>query len=235
MKEETKLAKSRKASRRHDAELALTFSPPAWAKLIYLRDRGDTEVGGFAITADDNPLHVTDVQLVRQTCTYVTVAFDDESVADFIDRQVDAGLTLSQCMRIWVHTHPGESAQPSSTDEQTFGRVFGSCEWAVMFIVAEGGETYARLRFNVGPGGEVKLPIAIDYAEEFEGSDWDAWEAEYLANVSPVLTARRGSFIETGQERLVDRQDAQLRDMWLADWEEYITQHELEEYQRNDL
>ena len=235
MNERMKSPKKRKLSRRHDEELALTFSPTAWAKLIYLRDRGGTEVGGFAITAGDNPLHVTDVQLVRQHCTLVTVAFDDESVADFIDRQVDSGLTLTQCMRIWVHTHPGDSAQPSSTDEETFARVFGSCEWAVMCIVAEGGETYARLRFNVGPGGETELPVMVDFAEEFDGSDWDAWEAEYLANVVPLSNSRPFATQSDPTATGIDLDEIQLERMWREDWTDYVSQHELEEYQRYDL
>ena len=71
----------------------LRFSPYAWAKLIYLRDRGDTEIGGFAVCHSDDLLRVDDIQLVQQRCTCVTVEFDDASVADYVDRQVDAGLS----------------------------------------------------------------------------------------------------------------------------------------------
>jgi proteasome lid subunit RPN8/RPN11 len=219
----------RRSAHRHNAQPVLTFTPTAWAKLIYLRDYGDTEVGGFGIAAGNDLLRVTDVQLVRQRCTSVTVAFDDEAVADHVDHNIDAGLTPAQCLRIWVHTHPGDSAQPSSTDEDTFARVFGACDWAIMFILAQHGETYCRLRFNAGPGGELELPVAIDYAEEFDGTDWAAWEAEYEANVSPVRTVRRGTFVEEVPDLLIDRQEAQLRDMWLEDWEEYITQQQAEE------
>ena len=62
------------------------------------------------------------------------------------------------CIRI-----PGRSAEPSATDEATFSRVFGGADWAVMFILARGGQTYARLRCNVGPGADVKLPVDVDY------------------------------------------------------------------------
>ena len=48
----------------------LRLNPTAWAKLLYLRDLGDTEVGGFGISAVDDLLNVEDVQLVRQTCTW---------------------------------------------------------------------------------------------------------------------------------------------------------------------
>src|SRR3954470_13450757 len=69
----------------------LRFSPTAWARLLFLRDAGDTEIGAFGISAPDDLLLVEDMQLVRQTCTWVHVEFDDEAVANFFDDQVDAG------------------------------------------------------------------------------------------------------------------------------------------------
>ena len=162
----------------------LRFSPTAWAKLLYLRDYGDTEVGGFGIAEADNLLTIGDVQLIKQDCTPVTVAFDDESVADFFDRQVDRELVPEQFARVWVHTHPGNSAHPSLTDEETFARVFGRSDWAVMFILAQEGQTYARVHFNVGPGGEMELSVGVDFGKPFPGSEHAAWEAEYLENVA---------------------------------------------------
>jgi hypothetical protein len=117
----------------------LRLNPTAWAKLFYLRDLGDTEVGGFGISAADDLLYVEDIQIVGQTCDMASVAFDDQSVADFFDRQVDAGLQPCRVGRIWTHTHPGSRPQPSMTDEETFARVFGRSDWAVMFILARGG------------------------------------------------------------------------------------------------
>ena len=97
----------------------LRFSPTAWAKLLFLRDAGDTEVGGFGISAADDLLLIEDVQLVRQVCDLASVAFDDDSVADFFDRQVDAGLSMARC-RPSLAAHPsGDSPQPSMTDEET--------------------------------------------------------------------------------------------------------------------
>jgi len=52
-----------------------------------------------------------------------------------------------------------------------------------MFILARGGKSYARLRFNVGPGGDVRIPVAVDYSQPFDASDFDAWDAEYKANI----------------------------------------------------
>jgi hypothetical protein len=175
----------------------LRFSPSAWAKLIFLRDRGDTEVGGFGISADDDPLLVVDFQLVEQSCTDVTVRFDDLAVADYFDRQVDRGLQPSNFARMWVHTHPGQSAKPSWVDEQTFDRVFAATDWALMFILAQGGQTYARLRFNNGPGAALTVPVAVDYGRPFYASDFVAWDEEYQACVHkeqlPPLTTSGSS------------------------------------------
>ena len=74
---------------------------------------------------------------------------------------------------------------PSATDEATFSRVFGGSNWAVMVILARSGDTYARLRFNTGPGGEILLPVSVDYDAAFEGSDHAVWEREYQANIHP--------------------------------------------------
>jgi hypothetical protein len=72
------------------------------AKLLFVRDRGSTEVGGFGITLSDDLLYVEDIRLVRQTCTAVSVAFDDTAVAEFFDEQIDTGLRPEQFGRIWA-------------------------------------------------------------------------------------------------------------------------------------
>jgi len=161
----------------------LRFSPTAWAKLLFFRDRGQTEIGGFGISAVDDLLLMEDFVTVKQDATVASISFDDEAVADLFDMQVDAGRKPEQFGRIWLHTHPGNSPLPSVTDEETFRRVFGNCQWAVMFILAHGGKSHARLRFSVGPGGQTVIPIAVDYCRPFGPSDRDAWEAEYKANI----------------------------------------------------
>ena len=164
----------------------LRFSPTAWAKLQCFCHAGDTEIGGFGITSAEDLLLVEDFQSVHQSVTSVSVAFDDAAVADFFEEQVDQGRKPGQFARIWLHTHPGSSPAPSSTDEETFDRVFGSCDWAVMFILAKGGKTYARLRFNVGPGGHSVIPVEVDYHVEFAGSDHGDWQLEYDLNIHPL-------------------------------------------------
>jgi len=143
----------------------------------------DTEIGGFGIALADDLLLVEDFVTVKQEASVVSVSFDDASVADLFDDQVDAGRRPEQFARIWLHTHPGDSSEPSGTDEETFQRVFGKCQWAVMFILARGGRTYARLRYNIGPGARVEIPVSVDYSSPFGPSDHEAWRAEYHSNV----------------------------------------------------
>lgn len=163
----------------------LRFSPYAWAKLQWFCHHGDTEIGGFGITAEDDLLLIQDFVTVRQRVSSVSVSFDDEAVADFFEDQVDAGRRPEQFGRLWLHTHPGDSADPSCTDEETFTRVFRGCDWAVMFILARGGATYARLRFNVGPRGQDVIPVQIDYSVPFAASHEQSWLEEYNGNIEP--------------------------------------------------
>ena len=172
----------------------LRFTPYAWAKLHWFCHHGGTEIGGFGITPADDLLLIEDFVTVHQSASVVHVAFDDDAVADFFDQQVDAGLTPQRFARIWLHTHPGSSPYPSGQDEETFSRVFGSCDWAVMFILAREGKSYARLRFNIGPGGQSEIPVQTDFDLPFTGSDHDKWLEEYKANVkvevfTPGLTS----------------------------------------------
>jgi proteasome lid subunit RPN8/RPN11 len=176
------LLRPRRKRQKQRKRRPLRFSPYAWAKLIYLRDRGPTEVGGFGITDAADPKFVTDIVLIKQTCTDMTVVFDDTAVADFFDDQIDAGRHPENFGRIWIHTHPGFSARPSQVDVETFARVFGNCDWAVMFILARNGATYAELKHAGRPMAE-KMSVGIDFKPEFAASNRSAWEAEYLQSV----------------------------------------------------
>lgn len=194
---------------------ALRFTPTAWAKLLFLRDTGPTEIGGFGIAARGDLLLVEDIGLVDQTCTATHVEFNDAAVADFFDEQVDAGRRPEEFARLWLHTHPGSSAEPSRTDDETFERAFGGTDWAVMFILARGGQVYARLRYHLGPGVDIQLPVAVDYSRPFAASDEVLWQREYdrcvqLPPPPKVKDLRR-------LPPLRDHAD----DNWYDAWEEY--------------
>lgn len=130
-----------------------------------------------------DPLLIEDFQLVKQVCTAVTVKFVDASVADFFDRMVDEGVHPSRFSRVWLHTHPGADPNPSSVDERTFERVFAKTDWSVMFILARAGLSYARLAFRVGPGGQWRIPVEVDFSQPFDAADQRRWNEEYDAAV----------------------------------------------------
>ena len=192
--------------RTEDIDVALRFSPPAWAKLLYFRDKSDNEVGGFGITDPEDLLFVREFLTVKQEVTPVSVRFDDESVANFFEDQVDLGRKPEEFARVWLHSHPGDSPEPSAIDEETFERVFGTCQWAVLFIVGQESTTYARLCFNVGPGGQVLIPTEIDYGQDFSATNHELWDAEYTSNVKAVewLTERSTSLLDSGGHDLSD-------------------------------
>lgn len=170
----------------------LVFSPLAWLKLQWFLHAGDTEIGGFGISQGEELLSIADFVTVRQMATAASVEFDDTAVAEYYDRCVDQGLHPKQFGRIWIHTHPGSSPQPSGTDERTFARVFGRCDWSVMFIMSRTGRTYARLNFSAGPGGSQLLAAEVDWSAwpqqameqgDLLGEQVRAWAVEYQANI----------------------------------------------------
>lgn len=174
---------------------AVVLSPLAWLKLQLFLYAGDTEVGGFALSSADDLLYLEEFLTVRQSVSSVTVAFDDAAVADHFDACADRAISPGRCGRVWVHTHPGHSPFPSFVDEETFARVFGGCDWAVMLIISRTLETYARLRFSAGPGGSLLLPVEVDWSAWPQllleksgklGGLFEAWMDEYGRNIHPA-------------------------------------------------
>ena len=167
---------------------SLTFSALAWLKFQFLCHNGPTEVGGFGLSHPDDPLFVEDVLIVRQHCTAVSVAFVDLAVADLFEDMADAGVPPNRFARIWLHTHPGSLVDPSSVDEATFARVFGTCDWSIMAILGRTGRMSARLQFTTGPGAAIALPTRVDWSDwpDLAGSlaeKVEDWRMEYTAKI----------------------------------------------------
>ncbi len=171
----------------------MKFDQTAWDKLCYLRDKGQTEVGGFAVSHDDDLLHVREIHLVPQETTSVTVKFEDSGVADFTENMFEDGIHPRQCLRIWWHTHPGDSATPSFVDEDTFEKVFGKCSWSIMFILAEGGEHYARLQLRGDLEGSIILPVQVQRDMYYDPE----WAEEYDNFVTPLKEKKYGPVSKT--------------------------------------
>lgn len=159
----------------------LYFTPYAWAKVIYLANKGPTEVGAYGISTRDDPLVITDVRMVKQVCSSAFVKFDRDSIGEFADQMIDEGRIPAEFGRIWIHTHPGQSPHPSGTDEQTFSETFGKCSWSVMGILCRDGTYYARLQFK-SPRASVEMKVEIDYQASFGASNHNNWDTEYTLN-----------------------------------------------------
>jgi len=160
----------------------LRCSPYAYAKLIWMRDRGNTEVAGCGITGTDDPLLITDFRLVRSWCTGIHFDMDTEDLVDHQDVMLDEGIMVWQSARILAHTHPC-SPKPSGDDEINFQRSFSKSDWAIMLILGTNDSAYCRLKINIGPGVTKELKLVVDWSIPFEGSNSEAWEAEYQAKV----------------------------------------------------
>ena len=166
----------------------LKFTAYAYAKLLYMRDVGSTEVAGYGITSTEDPLLVTDFVLIKQKCTGVTFDLDPEDGAEHMERMMDAGLMPWMYSNILVHSHPGNSPSPSGTDETNFKKAFSHPDWAIMLIIAKDNSMYCRLKLNTGPGVEKLLKIQVDFSQDFQASDRKTWKIEYELKVTEEIT-----------------------------------------------
>ncbi|MCK5605030.1 Mov34/MPN/PAD-1 family protein, partial [Candidatus Pacearchaeota archaeon] len=161
----------------------LRFAPDAYAKLIWMRDRGPTEVAGYCTTATEDPLLVTDLRLIKQKCNDVHFELDPDDTVEDVERTLDMGLSPWATHNILCHSHPGNSPKPSGNDEDNFQKAFSRPNWAIMLIIAKNGSTYCRLKMNTAPGVEKLLKVTVDWSVPFGASDTKAWEEEYKAKV----------------------------------------------------
>ena len=160
----------------------LEFTPMAWAKMLFLRKASlPNEVGAFGIASDENnPFLIQDIMIVEQDVSVASVQFTEDGLRAFYHSMDDRGLSPFQFNRVWLHTHPGMLPTPSCTDEGTFEDIFGPCSWAVMFILADNGQYYCRLRVTAGDvslSGEIKSSVV--FSHDFPSSDIPAWQKEF--------------------------------------------------------
>lgn len=172
----------------------IRFTPFAWAKMLYLRDKGYTEISGFALTDAKDPYLVIDFMMPKQECSGATTEMTSEGIVELFDKLSGPakfggmGISPSRYGRIWIHTHPGFSSEPSGTDWSTFRDVFGDKDWAIMFVLGKGKEATCILRLAELPKGHFRIPWDIDWDYQFPASDFEAWDKEYDDKVSKYTT-----------------------------------------------
>lgn len=163
---------------------SIKFTSHAWKKLSYLCAKGDTEIGGFGISSQTNPLLIEDFLMLKQKCTSTFVEFDPDDLNAHMIRCLERGIEPNRCMRVWIHTHPGNSAGPSGVDEKCFKEEFANPDWAIMFILARGGNCTCRLKVNNGAFTMTKeLKVEVEAAPPPVYPEWDA---EYTENWSEM-------------------------------------------------
>ena len=146
---------------------SLVLSAYAFNKISYLANKATTEIGFWCIGDKEDPLYINDVIVLRQKATVVHNEFNNSALADYMGRMAEEGYGIDEFALVWGHTHPaGCSADPSSTDEATFGGKdrFGNKKRLVMFIMSQDGDMYARLR-DTTPlcTVETELKIQVDF------------------------------------------------------------------------
>lgn len=197
---------------------ALRIDALAWEKFMHFAYKKKHEVGCFAICAADDLLRIIDFHFPKQECSGGYVDIDENSHMDFIDKMmftkneagevVPTGMTMDRILRIWTHTHPGTSPQPSGVDEDFFKKNYGNADWAIMLIYACDGirsptksNTFARLKLTDPKTGVTltdNLPVEVLH---LQNTDLVAkWDAEFEENVKEK-TWNNGSYYRGGPSR----------------------------------
>lgn len=132
----------------------LQLSPLAFLKWQFLCNCANVEVGAFGISksAENQAglLYIEDMVVLDQECTSISTEFDEDAVLKYYDALDENDIDLRRGVRVWFHTHPEMSANPSSTDEDTFVKCFGNRDWAVMAILSKTNDMYARITLTAG-------------------------------------------------------------------------------------
>lgn len=163
-------------------EPVLKFTPFAWGKLVSLNNISTCEIGAYGISDPDDLLVVKDIYLPQQTVSGVEVKFDDEGIQDYYEEQVLIyGRHPREFARIWIHSHPwhGDTLNPSGTDEDTFRRCFGECDWAIMFIINNDERYYCRMSIRTGIHMNIMMKAKIDYTKSITEDDEENFKKIY--------------------------------------------------------
>jgi proteasome lid subunit RPN8/RPN11 len=140
------------------------FNRYSVAKYFFIRDNCNTEVLSGAKKAEflecsllgigekDQFHYITDMRIPKQECTAVTTDIDNHAHIQFRFDLEDKGLP-AECGQLWFHTHPGSSANPSSTDVDTWKESYVNTDkpFGGMGIIAKSNGkncTFARIMYD---------------------------------------------------------------------------------------
>ncbi len=121
----------------------------------------------MGISKPDDPLFITDFQFIKQECTNVSTDFDEDAQTEWIEDHMEAGDHPDSFLRVWAHTHPGASADPSGTDWDTFQEAMGKMPWGVMLILGTSNEFVCVFR-----AGDDMLNLDVEIEPRPIPSEW---------------------------------------------------------------
>lgn len=182
-------------------------TPDVWSKMLFMRDQTKNEVMGFGVAEDPKALlRMTSFELVKQEVGGAHAEMDGDGLADWTSKKLMGGLEVCQCMRLYVHTHPGNMAEPSNTDMDDLRNNFGECDWVCMIIIHQKvvvPDDVTVLFFANTALGRWKCPgdMAIDWTHGFRGVNDEvlkAWKEEYDLNVKEPVS--HASYMGSGYE-----------------------------------
>jgi hypothetical protein len=155
----------------------LKFTAKAKATLEYFRDIGRTEVTCYGVINKD--LIIEDFIIPKQECCSVSIDIDTEDLSDkaFEVWEKDKSMDFWRTTSVWIHTHPGTSASPSTVDETQWKEQCEKVENSksesggifIMYILAKGGEEYCRMKIK-GVDTTISVPVEV-VGEPYELSD----------------------------------------------------------------
>lgn len=108
-------------------------------------------------------MRVTRLYVPIQLCSTGSVEREAEETIKLMKWGLAEGLQPAQLTRIWLHTHPGDSAAPSSVDEDYWHQ--HATHGSVMGIMAKGGDVTARLAIRTDEF-TLDLKIGVEYEED---------------------------------------------------------------------
>lgn len=151
----------------------LVINALAWLKLCLIRNtKKGQETAFWGVTDPDNPMYVTDIECVKHYGRHSYVEFDDEALMDWTMQMAGQGIYADRCRRVWIHTHPGNSAAPSSVDWNTMNRLSAGAPYMIMLIVAMDNSTTCHMQSQLSCGdGSEHAPIRQTATMEVELDD----------------------------------------------------------------
>lgn len=143
--------------------LTIRVHPLAFLKLQILCACCPTEVGAYARTSPSDPFLILDFIVPKQTCTGATFEFDPLGIPDLHASMEEAGVPVEDFTRIIAHTHPGNSATPSSVDWDEFRTPTRQLlpHWGMLIMAKNSTMTFHLGVCVSGHPLEVVLPVAV--------------------------------------------------------------------------